>query len=392
MALGGKLEVTAPEVAKTLGVNLAGGALAGASVESAAADPTAPSVKSDSSGPLTVDQMKSNKYKLEARGVVKGAKVTLAGAVAGAVYEVTDVTDAVVDLADARAAIKATVGAASMEPKTLDSSAELEKRTLTVANGFKPQVARPPCGVDLAGWDSDIAVGICMRAMRTAHDQHCKVNESIAILDTPLQVYLTGARASSYSSRYNVVSRVVSPWASGYSSRSMLVSRVVSLWCDFAMGVELQLVLQGDTKFKKGELTLVATSTKFITNAAGAAWAGKAAAAVDIGTITLPSSAVDVAVMPHIVWSDKVKAAAKWVTPYWCVPTADSGNMKMSTIEVAVTDGTATHTLNVPSMVNTKEVKPGATTTTTTLCCLRSLTGDQIKLQRPPKKGEKRKR
>ena len=68
MALGGKLDVTAPEVAKTLGVNLAG---AGASVESAAARPTAPSVKSDSSGPLTVDQMKSNKYKLDARGVVK---------------------------------------------------------------------------------------------------------------------------------------------------------------------------------------------------------------------------------------------------------------------------------------------------------------------------------
>ena len=391
MALGEKLDVAAPEVAKTLGVNLAGSALAGASVESAAARPTAPSVKSDSSGPLTVDQMKSNKYKLEARGVVKGAKVTLAGAVAGAVYEVTDVTDAVVDLADARAAIKATVGAAIMQPQTLDSSAELEKRTLTLATGFKPQVARPPCGVDLAGWDSDIAVGICMRAMRTAHDQHCKVNESIAILDTPLQVYLTGARASSYSSRYNVVSRVVSPWASSYSSRSMIVSRVVSLWCHFAMGVELQLVLQGDTKFKKGELTLVATSTRFITNAAGAAWAGKAAAAVDIGTITLPSSAADVAVMPHIVWSDKAKAAAKWVTPYWCVPTADSGNMKMSTIEVVVTDGTGTHTLNVPSMVNTKEVKPGATTTTT-LCCLRSLTGDQIKLQRPPKKGEKRKR
>ena len=391
MALGEKLDVAAPEVAKTLGVNLAGSALAGASVESAAARPTAPSVKSDSSGPLTVDQMKSNKYKLEARGVVKGAKVTLAGAVAGAVYEVTDVTDAVVDLADARAAIKATVGAAIMQPQTLDSSAELEKRTLTLATGFKPQVARPPCGVDLAGWDSDIAVGICMRAMRTAHDQHCKVNESIAILDTPLQVYLTGARASSYSSRYNVVSRVVSPWASSYSSRSMIVSRVVSLWCHFAMGVELQLVLQGDTKFKKGELTLVATSTRFITHAAGAAWAGKAAAAVDIGTITLPSSAADVAVMPHIVWSDKAKAAAKWVTPYWCVPTADSGNMKMSTIEVVVTDGTGTHTLNVPSMVNTKEVKPGATTTTT-LCCLRSLTGDQIKLQRPPKKGDKRKR
>ena len=161
------------------------------------------------------------------------------------------------------------------------------------------------------------------------------------------------------------------------------------------MGVELQLVLQGDAKFKKGELTLVATSTRFITHAAGAAWAGKAASAVDIGTITLPSSAVDVAVMPHIVWSDKAKAAAKWVTPYWCVPTADCGNMKMSTIEVTVTDGTGTHTLNVPSMVNTKEVKPGATTTTTTttaLCCLRSLAGDQIKLQRPPKKGEKRKR
>ena len=221
MALGGKLDVTAPEVAKTLGVNLAG---AGASVESAAARPTAPSVKSDSSGPLTVDQMKSNKYKLEARGVVKGAKVTLAGAV----YEVTAVTDASVDLADARAAIKETVGAAIMQPQTIDSSAELEKRTLTLATGFKPQVARPPCGVDLAGWDSDIAVGICMRAMRTAHDQHCKVNESITILDTPLQVYLTGARASSYSS-HKVVSRVVSPWASSYSSRSMIVSRVVSL-------------------------------------------------------------------------------------------------------------------------------------------------------------------
>ena len=48
------------------------------------------------------------------------------------------------------------------------------------------------------------------------------------------------------------------------------------------------------------------------------------------------------------------------------VPKADCGNMKMSTIEVTVTDGTGTHTLNVPSMVNTKEVSAGATTTTTT--------------------------
>ncbi|CAK0841790.1 unnamed protein product [Prorocentrum cordatum] len=192
-----------------------------------------------------------------------------------------------------------------------------------VARAAKKAAAAPPHMHD--GWDADVAVGICMPAMRTAHDKHRKVLGSIAILESPTRVYLTG-----------------------------------------------------DAKYKRGELTLVETSAKFKTNAAGAAWANQSMLAADIGTITLqrdgmPSSTFGVAIMPHIDSGEK--ATVKWVTQYWCVPSFEGGNMKQSTVEVILTDNTGTQTLNAPCMVHNMDVKPG----------------DQLKLNAPPKKGEMRK-
>ena len=126
---------------------------------------------------------------------------------------------------------------------------------------------------------------------------------------------------------------------------------------------------------------------------AGAAWANKPKPAIDMGTITLQregsTSAFKVAVMPHFIVNDD----KSWVTPYWQLSEGVGGNMKQSFIEVVLTDNLGTHKLNVPCATNTKEVKPGATTTTTTtLRWLRGLAGDQLKLRVSQKKGEKRKR
>ena len=81
------------------------------------------------------------------------------------------------------------------------------------------------------------------------------------------------------------------------------------------------------------------------------------------------------------------------MTPYWCVPSAEGGNTKKSSIEVIETDTFGTHKLNVPRMMNSKEVKPGATTTTTTMATrgALSLPGDKLKFVAPPQKGVKRK-
>ena len=152
---------------------------------------------------------------------------------------------------------------------------------------------------------------------------------------------------------------------------------------------------QGDTKYKKGELTLVATSTRIVMHDAGAAWADKPNSAIGIGTIALQrdgsTSAFNVAVMPHFTANDK--ATKQWVAPYWQLVEGVGGNMKQSFIEVVLTDNLGTHKLNVPCATNTKEVKPGATTTTTTMATrgVLSLPGDELKFVAPPQKGVKRK-
>ena len=127
---------------------------------------------------------------------------------------------------------------------------------------------------------------------------------------------------------------------------------------------------------------------------AGAAWANKPKNAIDIGTITLQregsTSAFNVALMPHFTDKD----GKPWVTPYWQLVEGVGGNMKQSFIEVVLTDNLGTHKLNVPCATNTKEVKPGATTTTTTTMATRgvlSLPGDELKFVAPPQKGVKRK-
>ena len=126
---------------------------------------------------------------------------------------------------------------------------------------------------------------------------------------------------------------------------------------------------------------------------AGAAWANKSKSAIDIGTITLQregsTSAFNVAVMPHFTDKD----GKSWVTPYWQLVEGVGGNMKQSFIEVVLTDNLGTHKLNVPCATNTKEVKPGATTTTTTMATrgVLSLPGDELKFVAPPNKGVKRK-
>ena len=128
-------------------------------------------------------------------------------------------------------------------------------------------------------------------------------------------------------------------------------------------------------------------------NDAGAAWANKPKSAIDIGTITLQregsTSAFKVAVMPHFIVNDD----KSWVTPYWQLVEGVGGNMKQSFIEVVLTDNLGTHKLNVPCATNTKEVKPGATTTTTTMATrgVLSLPGDELKFVAPPQKGVKRK-
>ena len=125
---------------------------------------------------------------------------------------------------------------------------------------------------------------------------------------------------------------------------------------------------------------------------AGAAWANKPKSAIDIGTITLQregsTSAFNVAVMPHFTVNDD----KSWVTPYWQLVEGVGGNMKQSFIEVVLTDNLGTHKLNVPCATNTKEVKPGATTTTTMATRgVLSLPGDELKFVAPPHKGVKRK-
>ncbi|CAK0815377.1 unnamed protein product, partial [Prorocentrum cordatum] len=222
---------------------------------------------------------------------------------------VADVTETTARLTGARAATRQRVGARVMEPKTVDINAELEKKTMTLLKCFKRRVAMQPCGVDLSGWGAEVAIGMCMRAARVAHDKHCEVLAAIVILELPTAVHLTG-----------------------------------------------------DTKYKKGELTLAASSTRFVTKAAGATWTDKPTSAVDLGTVTLqrdgmPPSAFNVAILPHFAAGEKAKKP--WVAPRWQVPrSSDDGNMKRGAVEVVLTDNTGTHKLNVPCMVNTKEVKP----------------------------------
>ena len=374
LALGGKLQMKTPEVATVLGVSLSdeAGAVAPTSA------PTAPRASGAHMGaPLSVDQMKSSKYKLVQTGIEKGVYVRLseAGSNSKDVYEVTDVTDTTVHMADANASVRASVGTRVLPPKTVSVEAELEKKTMTLVRAFKRQKTGPPCSVDLAAWDVGIVVGICVRGVRIAHDKHCEALASITILESPTAVYLTGAM---------ILNRVACAcvW-------------LVALGWQFALGVELKLAPpQGDTKYKKGELTLVATSTRIVMHDAGAAWANKPKSAIDMGTITLQregsTSAFKVAVMPHFIVNDD----KSWVTPYWQLSEGVGGNMKQSFIEVVLTDNLGTHKLNVPCATNTKEVKPGATTTTTTTMATRgvlSLPGDELKFAAPPQKGVKRK-
>ena len=137
----------------------------------------------------------------------------------------------------------------------------------------------------------------------------------------------------------------------------------------------------------------MASSTKIIIHDAGTAWDAKPKSAIDIGTITLQregsTSAFNVALMPHFTDKD----GKPWVTPYWQLVEGVGGNMKQSFIEVVLTDNLGTHKLNVPCATNTKEVKPGATTTTTTMATrgVLSLPGDELKFVAPPNKGVKRK-
>ncbi|CAK0790053.1 unnamed protein product, partial [Prorocentrum cordatum] len=257
-------------------------------------------------GPLTVEQMKSSKYKIETMGVVKGAFASLKADGGNEAWEVTDVTETTAHLIDARAATRQRAGARAMEPKTVDINAELEKKTMTLLGGFKRQVATQPCGVDLSGWGADVAIGICMRAARVAHDKHCEVLAAIVILEPPTAVHLTG-----------------------------------------------------DTKNKKCELTLAASSTRFVTKAAGATWTDKPTSAVDLGTVTLqrdgmPPSAFNAATLPRFAAGEKAKKPR--AAPRWRVPSSSGdGNMKQSAAEVVLTDNTGTHKLNAPCMVNTKE-------------------------------------
>ncbi|CAK0794496.1 unnamed protein product, partial [Prorocentrum cordatum] len=57
-----------------------------------------------------------------------------------------------------------------MEPKTVDINAELEKKTTTLLKG---------------GWGADVAIGVCMRAARVAHDKRCEVLTAVVILELP---------------------------------------------------------------------------------------------------------------------------------------------------------------------------------------------------------------
>jgi len=222
--MGGRIQMKKPQVAEALGVSLGGDEGAGAPTPA----PSAPSA-SRGAGPLTVEQMKSFRFKMEAAGIVKGAFVKIQGGGAHEAWEVTDVTETTVHIADARAATKQRVGALAMPPKTVDITAELEKKTLSVQKGYKRQVAMQPCGVDLSGWDADIAIGICMRGLRVAHDKHCEVLAAIAILETPTAVYLTGALCLN-----SVVCVCVSSCSSTYTHTHART-----------LGVELQLVVLG---------------------------------------------------------------------------------------------------------------------------------------------------
>ncbi|CAK0815088.1 unnamed protein product, partial [Prorocentrum cordatum] len=297
-------QMKTPQVAEELGVSLGGEEGAGAPTPASSAPSAA-----HGAGPLTVEQMKSSKYKIEAMGVVKGAVVSLKAGGGNEAWEVTDATEATAHLADARAATRQRVGARAMAPKTVDINAELEKRIMTLLRGFKRQVAMQPRGVDIGGWGADVVIGACMRAARVAHDKHCEVLAAVAILEPPTAVHLTG-----------------------------------------------------DAKYKKGELTLAASSTRFVTKAAGATWTDKPTSAVDLGAVTLqgdcmPPSALNVAILPRFAAGEKAKKPR--VAPRWQVPSSsDDGNVKQSAAEVVLTDNAGTHKLNAPCAVNTKGAKP----------------------------------
>eukprot|EP00959_Pyramimonas_sp_CCMP1952_P427832 8960023-Pyramimonas_sp.AAC.1 len=90
-----------PQVAEAFGVSLGGEEGAGTPTPASSAPSAA-----RGAGPLTVEQMKSSKYKIETMGVVKGAFGSLKAGGGNEAWEVTDVTGATVHLIDARAATR----------------------------------------------------------------------------------------------------------------------------------------------------------------------------------------------------------------------------------------------------------------------------------------------
>ena len=160
-------------------------------------------------------------------------------------------------------------------------------------------------GVHSPMWDADLAVDVARRAVRATHDKFVCNTDQVQVFAVPCAV-------------------------------------------------------RAKCEFKKGCLTLVASSNRFITRTADDE--AKKVIGIPLGTILNH----DVFLTKHVNAKDEdgvdtgKLSKEVWHAPYWSVPENESAhNMKHATHSVEVLTNEGIITVHVPIMVNSKVVKAG---------------------------------
>ena len=187
MALGGKVNV---DVSSYLGVDAASSSTTPrAEVATAEADPSAVT-----GAPMTVDQMKSNIYHMQMKGVIKGAYVQYRLAT----WQVTCVTEEHVSLADPNCQLKQSVGLRSLVRAPVQIKCSDATKGLRGNTQFNKQTHHP-CVLRLPSQNLDIIIvqGLAAQAMLQVASTYVDIIKDICILKTPNEMYLTGHRFQS---------------------------------------------------------------------------------------------------------------------------------------------------------------------------------------------------
>ena len=217
------------------------------------------------------------------------------------VWEITAIDETNVVLMDPNRAVNN-----KDDTQTVSTTDAVVKKTLLKRHAFNWQREVTPIGVHSPMWAADLAVDVARRAVRATHDEFVCNTDQVQVFAVPCAV-------------------------------------------------------RAKCEFKKGCLTLVASSNMFITRSADDE--AKTIIGIPLGAILKH----DVFLSKHVktaneeVGSDTGKLSKEvWHAPYWSVPENESAhNMKHATHSAEVPTSTGNITVHVPIMVNSKVIKAG---------------------------------